>query len=352
MIFRTSGVVVIVILLCLSPPKPCKSNETLTAQRNRTSVVNSTDSTSDGARAEKREAAPTTKMVTDTNGDGPVIKAAISSSRLEVAGNAAYGVFADLENVTSVPVTLYPVDTQLVIQPEVAGDQDCLFTTDGFYPTEPGKSEQLQKGGPIVIQPKEHYAVFWDVSKSNTGECLTGTEQPQSKAQKNPRSGWEGLRRQIGEQLSFVPGDYTFVLVGKAHRTPDGKEEDTYHTYTDKVKIHVGLSQIDTMIAAMFGGVIGYLVMALRDTGDLGKLRTQTLGTWTARIVRGLVIVKNLLSAALVSAVVTVILSRISDTQFPIKVSVNDFWGALTIGFVAYFVGNKVIDRIVGLASP
>ena len=101
----------------------------------------------------------------------------------------------------------------------------------------------------------------------------------------------------------------------------------------------------------MFGGIIGYLVMALRDTGDLGKLRSQTLGTWTARAVHGLVIVKNLLSAALVSAVVTVVLSRISDTQFPIKVSVADFWGALTVGFIAYFTGNNLIDRIVGLSN-
>jgi hypothetical protein len=46
-------------------------------------------------------------------------------------------------------------------------------------------------------------------------------------------------------------------------------------------------------------------------------------------------------------AVVTILASHLSETQFPTKVSVNDVWGAGTIGFLAYFVGYKFIDKLV-----
>jgi len=169
----------------------------------------------------------------------------------------------------------------------------------------------------------------------------------------------------VSEQLSFVPGDYVYVVVGKAYTFLEPKPSP-YHTFTERVKLHVGLSQFDTMVAAMIGGFLAYLVVALREGGDLSNPGPGSPGSpgsphppestdrgRSAR--RFFVILRRMFSAALVSAVVTVILSRISDTQFPIKVSVNDFWGALTVGFVAFFVGNRLIDRIAGLgadASP
>lgn len=302
-----------------------------------------------------------------------LVKVTIATSRTEVAGTAPYGVFADLENVSPGALRIYSGDIRLVIQPEIAGDHNCNFAVDGYLPTESYTDDQHPRGGDIVIQPKEHYPVFWDVSKSNTKRCGpadddevkqgTGPENGAQRASdpaKTPASlASSNVFEKLGgvvadlfagaqEQLSFVPGDYVFVVAGKAYSA--ASTTDTYyHTFTDRVKLHVGLSQIDTMIAAMLGGILGYLVIALREGGDFKLLASETA---SGRRTRGMVtILRSMISAALVSAVVTVILSRISDTQFPIKVSVNDFWGALTVGFVAFFAGNKLIDRIAGLAS-
>src|SRR5437867_10796786 len=43
-----------------------------------------------------------------------LIRTTISTSRHEVSGNAGYGVFAELENIGTVPVTLYSNETVLV----------------------------------------------------------------------------------------------------------------------------------------------------------------------------------------------------------------------------------------------
>jgi hypothetical protein len=277
-----------------------------------------------------------------------LVKVAIETSRPEVTTDGSYGIFADLENVGSVALTLYPTETVLVIQPEVASNHDCVFSINGFYPTENDKMEKTPQGGSIIIQPKEHYVAFWDVTKVGTGRC-SGEEGPAERSLRDRASS------EVIELLSFVPGDYAFVVVGKAHLTPTlgGKEESGYHTFTEHIKLHVGLTQLSAVLASAFGGLIGYFVMALRggEKGEFAKLRKEEEEKKRTRLTRLGVILRSMLSAALVSAVVTVLLSRVSDTQFPVKVSVADFWGALTIGFVAFFTGNKVIDGIVGFAT-
>ena len=38
-------------------------------------------------------------------------------------------------------------------------------------------------------------------------------------------------------------------------------------------------------------------------------------------------------------------MSRISEAQFPVKISVNDFWGAITMGFIAGASGTAILKK-------
>jgi hypothetical protein len=322
--------------------------------------------------------------------EGPLIKVTISTSRSEVTSEGGYGVFADLQNVDTVPLLLRDEETMLVVQPELAVDHSCVFAVTGFYPTEtrqsphPSASEPVSTGSKdaskassggvlssggalshdIVIQPSEHYMAFWDVHNKSLKACDEPTDKmpgegaqgkPKTEEVKQPpdRSAWTYLL----DRVAFVPGNYAFVVIGKAYRKPKEGVEGTYHTYTDQVKLHVALTQIDAMYAAMLGGLLGYFVSALRTGGDFTKFYWPAADEdFNYKVVlrnfsSGFVVVRNMVSAALVSATVTILMSRISDTQFPIKVSVPDFWGALVVGFIAFFVGNNLINRIVGYAS-
>jgi hypothetical protein len=282
-----------------------------------------------------------------------LVKVTISTSRTDVTSEGGYGIYADLQNVDTVPLTLRAAETMLVIQPELGDDHRRIFAVNGFYPTEERPDDADKKAVPeIVLQPNEHYVAFWDVLGRRTDAARS--------------TGWglllwfDAAPNYLLERLAFVPGNYAFVVVGKTYRNVNGVREQTYHTYTDQVKLHVGLTQIDAMLAAALGGILGYIVVALREGGDfskytfLGRPRPGIDGDTASafgNLKAWLIVGRNMFSAALISAVVTILLSRISDTQFPIKVSVADFWGALTVGFVAYFVGNKLIDRIVGLTA-
>jgi len=54
-----------------------------------------------------------------------------------------------------------------------------------------------------------------------------------------------------------------------------------------------------------------------------------------------------MLGAVLLSAIVTILLARISETQFLIRVTVADLWGAVAIGFVANYLGAELIKKMI-----
>jgi hypothetical protein len=57
-------------------------------------------------------------QTTNPNSTAPaqILKVTINSSRISVTRDGSYGVFADLENVSSDIVTVYPQETMLVVR--------------------------------------------------------------------------------------------------------------------------------------------------------------------------------------------------------------------------------------------
>lgn len=90
-----------------------------------------------------------------------IVRVTIATSRPDVTTSGTFGIYADLQNLASEPITLYPRETTLVVQPEVAHDPNCVLEFDGFFPTELSMAAKSPLGVPIVILPKEHYQVFW-----------------------------------------------------------------------------------------------------------------------------------------------------------------------------------------------
>ena len=246
-----------------------------------------------------------------------LLKVTIGSSRTSVTRDGSYGIFADLENVSSDVVTISPGETMLVVQPEVSQPNACVQAEIGIFPAQP-KSSAQPAATEIHIQP------------SDNANC------PQS-----------GMR----DFLGFVPGDYAFTVEGIAYAATAAGQPPMAHTYTETTTLRVSISQLWTAVAAFLGALFAYLVVALQPGHDFDRWRPELTVVGRAKVAG--VLIRNAFSAGLLGSAVTIVASRLSDTQFPVKVSVNDFWGALTIGFVAYFIGNKFITTIASrLATP
>lgn len=254
-----------------------------------------------------------------------LLKIIIGSSRASVTRDGSYGVFADLENVSSEVVTITPGETVLVVQPEVSQPDACVDSEIGIFPALPKPANTGTNTSEIHLQPKEHYKVFWDLSRREHK-----TNCPQQ----------SGVR----DYLGFVPGDYAFTVEGIAYTPPSNGQPPLAHTYTETTTLRVSISQMSTALAAFLGALLAYLVVALQPGHDFDRWRPGLPPTGQIKIAA--VLLRNAFSAGLLGSAVTIVASRLSDTQFPIKVSVSDFWGALTIGFVAYFAGTKFIASI------
>ncbi len=255
-----------------------------------------------------------------------MVKVVVSTSRPEVTRSHAWGLAADITNISPEAIVIHAHDLQLIVQPEVAQTKLCTQSSMSFLPIWQGGNDSQ-----IVLQAGEHYMFFWtgeDASLANLSPCSLGR--------------WQKL----GEVLNFVPGPYTFAVLGKVR--PIQEPEGSYHTFAEAVTVKISITQMSIMFFAGIGAFLAYCVVCLQDGGDFDRIHKAQSGRDAAA--GWFVLLRNAFSAGLLGAVLAVVASRLSDTQFPVKVSVNDIWGALTIGFVSYFVGNGFINKLKQLS--
>src|SRR5207253_7905007 len=93
------------------------------------------------------------------------------------------------------------------------------------------------------------------------------------------------------------------------------------------------------------GGLLAYFLLPqARQKLVQPSSGESPLGRIVNRIVKE---VAGIAGAVLLSTMITILLSRISETQFLIKVTITDIWGAIAIGFIANYVGAKALDKIL-----
>lgn len=268
-----------------------------------------------------------------------IVKVKIGTMRRTSVAGQGLGIYAELENLADAKIIIFDNETTLVIPPYLTGNGVCAYSLGSMFPTEmnvhsdpPTKDP---RGSSVTLAPGAKYRAVWDLSyRDEDKRCDSDF--------------WGRVWGTIGLRMAgFVPGPYNFTVEGKAYF--DLGRSNDYYTFIENADLLIEIPQYLVIIGAIVGGWLGYLVSAIGAKGDFARwtelqTKRQYLGfAW--------MIVYKMLSAALLSVVVTILLSRLADTQFAIKVSVSDFWGAITVGFLSYFVGSKLIDQILQTAN-
>jgi hypothetical protein len=97
-------------------------------------------------------------------------------------------------------------------------------------------------------------------------------------------------------------------------------------------------------VGAVLGGLIFTVLSMVR--GEENAMNGASAGrSDTAKTLGKVVLI--LVGSSLLSVIVTILLSRVEQTQFFIKVSVSDFWGAIAVGFLANYGGWAILDKMV-----
>jgi hypothetical protein len=182
----------------------------------------------------------------------------------------------------------------------------------------------------IVLEPGSVIPAVW-----------SGGNLPGSSAAGMDTTWTAGFCRNLGldcgkffRGLGFSPGRYTLTIVASYWDTYEGAQ-------TKSVERHTEISQIQETITApqsviLFGAALGGIIAFVLLT----KLQPTSTSSWAS--VRW---VPGLLSAILLSTIVTILIARLSQSQFIISVTVNDLWGAIAVGFIITATGPSILRK-------
>lgn len=262
--------------------------------------------------------------------DSNALTIKIETSRSQIVPDTPMGISADLTNNSEAPIFLRQRDVQLVMPPEYYGGTG-LTAAESWFPTEycelknPLSCPANFTG--LSIKPGETYRVFWARQKP-----------PQTEGSWYRRI-WDRFR----DVINFAPGQYPIAVDAKYWDAPDSFDSIHYHTAVQSVDAQIVAPEGTILWGAGLGGVIFTTLILIRN-----RENRPTLGSSSGTAGPFLMGSLQILGSILLSIIATILLSRIEQTQFFIKITVSDFWGAIAMGFLANYGGWKLLDKIAG----
>lgn len=258
-----------------------------------------------------------------------LVEITIEPSRPQLTAGTELGIIAEIKNLSETTVYLREHHFVLVLPPELHNPrtQDVWGGKYGFFPTE------SLRDIPLALRPGDTYKVFWTTKKGSSRL-------------------FDHLADSVMSEfyfLFFPPGNYKITVVAKYWTDPKTPADD-FRTITRSTILPIAAPQFVILFGASIGGLIAYFLFphARRRLMQPLEQSEMRLLNFTFRFSKESI---GIIGSVLLSIIITILLARISETQFLIRVTVNDLWGAIAIGFVANYAGSKVLSKILGEPS-
>jgi hypothetical protein len=278
------------------------------------------------------------------SGNSGAIKITISTSRAQMQAGDNFLITAEIENVSKEVVYFNPRAFTLTappeIDPESPRDWYAVFPGPASGPLKASvgghelKCEVKETGTDptfdkvVVLPPGGRIPAYW------SGK-MRPTDSPDLKTLSWTTYALRVTADSIGRALSFPPGRYKIVVFAAYWNTYEGARCKLAEHQSDiaEYELSVAASQATILWGASIGAVIAFFLLPAL------KLSPEMKGTVHKA--------HGLITSVLLSVILTIMLSRLADTQFLVKVSVSDFWGAVVIGFVSSATGARILRMIL-----
>jgi hypothetical protein len=260
----------------------------------------------------------------NTEANAAPLRVSIEASRPNPTAGSGLGVFAELTNLSKMPIVLHENEIALAFAPEL----DPTMAGVGWYASFPSEwhfeSDGKPKYATYTLAPGDSYkALFVRDPSHPTGD-----------------SSWENasaLRLLFTQAFTefryvfFSPGDYKIVVTGTYHVVG----QDTPRSFQQTAIVRVSAPQSVVFLGAALGGLIAFILFPKKRITSGSRVRI------------AVAMIMGAAGSCLLSVMATILASRIADTQFFVRVSVNDLWGAAAVGFIANLAGARLLERFI-----
>ena len=263
----------------------------------------------------------------------------LEGSRQHFAVGTGFGVSGTITNSTKSIVYVNERFLTLKVPAEIDGAREGSSIWWANLPgADHGESgEESLWNATLALKPGQTTSVFWFV---NPRFVLNASQD--STRSLSVLDTLKFLYEQLSIELSFLffePGTYRLTVT--ANYWDNIGLTGIPNVAVESNSVEVAAPQTVILVGASIGGLIGYLI--LPRTRRQRAVRSK-VHQWAAAVVEAS-------GAMLLSAIITILLARISESQFLIRVTVSDLWGAIAIGFVANYFGVGVLNKIIGASN-
>jgi hypothetical protein len=240
-----------------------------------------------------------------------LIQITLKTSRQQITAGSGFGIVADIENKSTQSVFLRPKYLTMTAPPELDANSVMWWAL-----VPPQQAETTNYEEVIHLGPGAKTTAFW----TGNGPSQTVVSWPH-RVLNAVTSNYD--------QITFPPGKYTIRVVCSYWTDWNSAQlkSSDYSTATAEIEEIVAAPQWVIILGAIIGGLIAYLLLP------------------NARLHPNQIDPSGFFTAILLSSIITILLARLSETQFLIRVTINDFWGAIAIGFIASGSGTAILQK-------
>jgi len=265
----------------------------------------------------------------------PSVKLTLQPSRRQLPIGAPWSITGLLENQSAAPIYIVNRFTALTLPAEIAGTR--VTTVPATFPTTDGALAQSAPAYQVIrVFPQHTYPIVWHVEPLTSVYRIT--ELLASGAPNWPQL-FPMLWSDIRQMLFFHPHPYQLAATVHYWKTNPQAYLDCLQQPAHPVDVSTAPSVMTTLVVELeaatwvilFGAWLGSIAAYL----FLVCMRKRP---WS---------ISGFLGACLLGPTVALFLKRLGDAAFVVTINVNDFWGAIVIGYIAQYIGLQIIDRYV-----
>lgn len=280
-----------------------------------------------------------------TTGDRASVQISVEASKELSEVGSGLQINGTIKNETNDPILLSEHTSVVTVPGEVDRTPEVGYyfarfpTVDELKCKDPPTNKEIDCYESLLVVPAgDTVHVFWRVNRN------------------------ESSPDQLLSYTFFPPGDYKFSVqikywplkpikggtdLAQQHLTVQDLRDSQYgnpgyRSVTATLTSHLNAPQLVILFGAAIGGFAAFLLATMRTPPRWRPLK-EGFSKHLFLNIGGIGL--TAVGAVVFSCVFTIMLSRLSDTRFPVKITVADFWGAVAVGFVAAYFGRSWLDK-------